>query len=169
MKKVCVLLFGLVFLCSGFLWAQGKGKMSKGKAAMVEASGAALWSHLEKVDYSKKWKMWPGKTALYEGTEPHGALLTTYVNGVALKAIQEKKGTLPAGSIVAKENYTPDKKYAALTVMYKVPGYNPAANDWFWAKYTPDGKIEAEGKIEGCINCHGKKRTNDFIFTGPLK
>ncbi len=53
--------------------------------------------------------------------------------------------------------------------MYKVSGYNPAANDWFWAKYTPDGKIEAEGKIEGCINCHGKKRTNDFIFTGPLK
>ncbi len=110
MKKLFILLFVLVFLFSGFLWAQVKGKMSKGKATMVEASGASLWDHLKKVDYSNKWKMWPGKTALYKGTEPHGALLTTYVNGTALKAIQEKKGMLPAGSIVAKENYTPDKK-----------------------------------------------------------
>jgi hypothetical protein len=113
--------------------------------------------------------MWPGKTALYKGTEPHGVLLTTYVNGAALKAIEGKKGSLPVGAIVAKENYMPDKKLAAITVMYKVKGYNPQAGDWFWVKYLPDGKIEAEGKVDMCIGCHGSKKENDYVFTGPLK
>jgi len=113
--------------------------------------------------------MWPGKTALYPGTLPHGALLTTYVNDVAYKAIRAKKGKLPNGSIVVKENYMPDKSLAALTVMYKVKGYNSEANDWFWAKYMPDGKIEAEGKVDMCIGCHGMKKWNDYVLTAPLK
>jgi hypothetical protein len=74
--------------------------------------------------------------------------------------------------IVVKENYMPDKKLAAITVMYKVAGYNPGVGDWFWAKYTPDGKVEAEGKsgmADMCIGCHGKAKGNDFLFTGDLK
>ena len=30
-------------------------------------------------------------------------------------------------SIIVKENYTADKKFVALSVMYKIKGYNPAA------------------------------------------
>ena len=114
----------------------------------------------------------PAKGKLYKGTEPHGALLTTYVNNPALAAIKGKKGTMPAGAIVVKENYMPDKKLAAITVMYKVAGYNPEGGDWFWAKYTPDGKVEAEGKsgmADMCIGCHGKAKGNDFLYTGELK
>ncbi|HAM33124.1 MAG TPA: hypothetical protein DCP41_06375 [Deltaproteobacteria bacterium] len=40
------------------------------------------------------------------------------------------------------------------------------------AKYTPDGKVEAEGKsgmADMCIGCHGKAKGNDFLFTGALK
>ncbi len=44
---------------------------------------------------------------------------------------------------------------AAITVMYKAAGFNPEVGDWFWAKFTPDGKVEAKG--------------NDFLFTGNLK
>jgi hypothetical protein len=160
-----ILFLGLSLCLSGPGWTQGKTKA----ASMPEASGAALWEYLQKEDYQKNWKMWPGTKAFYPGKSPHGALLTTYVNHIALRAIQEKKGKLPDGSIVAKENYSADKKYLALTVMYKVKGFNPPADDWYWAKYAPDGKIEGEGKIEGCINCHGKKRSNDFIWTAPLK
>jgi len=71
-----------------------------------------------------------------------------------------------------KGNYMPDKKLAAITVMYKVVGYNPEIGDWFWARYTPDGKVEAEGKsgmADMCIGCHGKAKGNDFLFTGALK
>jgi hypothetical protein len=28
----------------------------------------------------------------------------------------------------------------AITVMYKIKDYNPADGDWFWVKYSPDGK-----------------------------
>ena len=133
------------------------------------ASGAALWDYLKAVNYAKSWRMWPGKTPFYPGAEPHGSLLVTYVNNQAYRAIEEKKGMFPDEAIVVKENYAPDQKLAALTVMYKVKGYDPEANDWFWATYQPDGKIQAEGKVEMCINCHGAKRDNDYIMTAPLK
>lgn len=35
----------------------------------------------------------------------------------------------------------PDKKLAAVTVMYKVKGYNPDAGEIFWMKFLQDGKI----------------------------
>ncbi len=169
MKKallVCMLCLSIGFIFHKDVLAAGtKGE----KSAMVKPTGADLWEHLQKEDYRKSWKMWPGKAALYPGKEPHGSLLTTYVNDVAYKAITEKKGVLPEGAIVAKENYSGDKKYMALTVMYKVKGYNTPANDWFWVKYTPEGKIEAEGKSDMCIKCHGQKQDNDYIWTGPLK
>ena len=31
----------------------------------------------------------------------------------------------------------------------------------------PDGRIEAEGKAEMCIACHGQKKDNDFIMRSP--
>lgn len=144
-----------------------KGAMAK--MEMPGASGKGLWDHLTAAKYRESFALWPGKGKLYKGTEPHGALLTTYVNKAALDAVNGKKGTMPAGAIIVKENYMPDEKLAAITVMYKVAGFNPEANDWFWAKYTPDGKIEAEGKAAMCIGCHGKEKANDYIFTGRLK
>ncbi len=53
--------------------------------------------------------------------------------------------------------------------MYKVKGFNPEAGDWFWAKYTPDGQVQAAGKAEMCIKCHGAKKENDYFMTGPIK
>jgi hypothetical protein len=150
-----------LLLC-GLVWAQAKTELPA-------ASGAALWQYLKKADYAQKWKIWPGTHAFYPGKSPHGAFLTTYVNGPALKGIEAKKGTMPDGAVIAKQNFDRDKKYVALTVMYKVKGYNPEGGDWFWAEYSPAGKVGAEGKISGCINCHSKARDNDFIFTSPLK
>jgi hypothetical protein len=135
----------------------------------VRASGPALWDYLREADYENTWKMWPGKSAFYKGRAPHGAFLTTYVNGIAYDAIESKTGVIPFGAIVVKENYTPDKKLAATTVMYKVEGYDPEAGNWFWAKYAPNGKVSAAGKVKMCINCHGMKKDNDYIMTAPLK
>ena len=156
----------MAFLCAAAIPASVAGE---GSATMPAPAGKDLWNHLTKVKYRENFTLWPGKGKLYKGTEPHGALLTTYVNKPALEAIQGKKGSMPAGAIVVKENYMPDKKLAAITVMYKVAGFNPEAGDWFWAKYAPDGKIEAEGKAAMCIGCHGQKKGNDFLFTGELK
>jgi|Deesub1362A_J573_1020465.scaffolds.fasta_scaffold00093_23 hypothetical protein len=116
----------------------------------------------------KGWSLWPGKKKLYRGTEPHGVLLTTFVNDIALRSIKKKTG-MKYGSIIVKENYTPDKKFIALTVMYKIQGYNPEAGDWFWVRYARDGTVQAAGKVKSCIDCHSKRKDNDYIFSGPVK
>jgi hypothetical protein len=114
------------------------------------------------------WQLWPDKGRLYPGKEPHGALLTTFVNESAYFSVRSKKG-MSDGSMVAKENYTADRRFDSLSVMYKIKGYNPAGGDWFWAKYSPDGRILASGKVEACIKCHGQQKENDYIMTAPVK
>jgi hypothetical protein len=167
MRKATLVLVSLLCLTlafSVFVFTSGtQAKMA------VKADGKALWDYLKKENYATNWKMWPGKKALYPGREPHGAFLTTYVNKTAYDAIKGKKGQMADGSIVVKENYTADKKLAALTVIYKVKGYNPQAGDWFWAKYLPDGKVAAEGKVDACIQCHATAKANDYIATAPLR
>lgn len=72
------------------------------------------------------------------------------------------------GAIIVKENYDKNKKLMAVTVMYKVKNYNPGGGDWFWVKYDADFEILEEGKIKGCIDCHGTVKENDYIFTGKV-
>jgi hypothetical protein len=127
-----------------------------------------LNEYIIKYNPYRAWQLWPDKGRLYKGTAPHGALLTTFVNDAAHFSAQKKRA-MGEGSIIVKENYTADKKFVALSVMYKIKGYNPAGGDWFWAKYTPDGKVEASGKVKACIDCHSKRGDNDFIFTGEAK
>jgi hypothetical protein len=172
MRKATMVLVSLLCLTLAFsifvFTASTQAKMGTAKK-MPAADGKALWDYLKMEKYAKNWKMWPGKKAFYPGKEPHGALLTTYVNKIAYDAIKGKKGQLPDGAIIVKENYSPDKKLGALTVMYKVKGYNPAAGDWFWVKYLPDGKVAVEGKVDACINCHASAKANDYVGTAPLK
>ena len=53
--------------------------------------------------------------------------------------------------------------------MYKIKGYNPNDGDWFWVKYSPDGKADKAGKPKGCIGCHGTRANNDFILVHEFK
>ena len=131
-----------------------------------------FWSYLQAQKYTN-WAPVPGKSDGYsEGQSPHGAFLKMYLNRTAAGNPQE----LPNGSIIIKENYGPDKKtLMAVTVMYRTKGYNPAAGDWYWAKYNPDGTIakmppekgsmKIAGKAKGCIICHGEGADGkDFAF-----
>jgi hypothetical protein len=52
--------------------------------------------------------------------------------------------------------------------MYKIKGYNPEGEDWFWAEYSPDGKIIVSGKVEKCLNCRSTNKANDYIMTGKM-
>lgn len=133
------------------------------------ANAGALYEYITKMKPYAKWDLWPGKGNMYKGSQPHGEYLTTYINETALFGIRKKTGSLSEGTIIVKENYGPDKKFTALSVMYKIAGYNASAADWFWAKYDKDGKVLASGRAEACIKCHEKKRDNDYIFTGELK
>jgi cytochrome c553 len=139
-------------------------------AAAVESTLApdttetAFWAHLQAVDY-RSWAEWPGKGELYPGTEPHGMLLTTYVNDLARDALTNGATTMPAGAIIVKENYMPDSTLAAVTAMYKVSGYDSAHNDWYWAKWDPNGVAEVAGRVEMCAACHGANANADYLMT----
>lgn len=114
------------------------------------------------------WERWPDKGKLSPGAAPHGAFLTSYVNPAASQSIKNKRG-MEIGSLIVMENYTADKRLAELSVMFKIKGYNPAAGDWYWFQYAPDGKALAAGRMDACIQCHEVKKANDYIMTAPVK
>ncbi len=145
-------------------------------AVAPDTTGATVWAHLQQASYRDDWSLWPGKGRLYTGQEPHGMLLTTYLNEAARRALETGAATMPPGAVVVKENYMPDSTLAAVTVMLKAAvGYNPAANDWFFSKHLPDGSLDRtpegmamEGRVPGCTACHQARAANDFLFTGEL-
>ncbi len=144
-------------------------------AAQPDTTGAAMWAYLQEVGYQSNWQPWPDKGELYTGQEPHGMLLTTYLNDVATGALTAQSGSMADGAIVVKENYRPDSTLAAVTVMYKHSGYDPEHNDWFFSKHLPSGDLDQtptgmpmEGRLAGCQNCHSAVSANDYIFTGSL-
>jgi hypothetical protein len=144
--------------------------------ADADTTGAAIWAHLQQSDYQNTWTLWPGKGELYTGQEPHGMLLTTYLNDIALRALTSRASSMAPGAIVVKENYMPDGTLAAITTMFKVRGYNPDVNDWFFSKHLPSGELDQapngmalEGRLPGCTNCHTAMQTNDYLFTSRLQ
>ena len=136
---------------------------------LPDATGDAVWSYLQEIKYQDEWDLWPGKGEKYQGGEPHGALFTTYLNTAALDALTGKTGSMPSGAIIVKENYTAEGVFDLITVMYKVDGYDPGNNNWFWAKVKANGEVDAAGQLQGCQACHGARRDNDFVLTGDLK
>ncbi len=121
----------------------------------------------------------------YRGNPPHGGILRAYLNNIAYDAVERKLGTFPPGSIIVKENHAPgdfvldpnseDRRVegfagnlVATTIMVKIEGYNPDVGDWFWAKLQPDGTIDAAGKPEGCIACHGAVAANDYVYDAQV-
>ena len=133
--------------------------------ALPDTTAAALWAHLQTVDYRQSWSLWPGKDSLYAGSEPHGMLLTTYANEVAHGALLGGTvANLPNGSIIVKENYMPDSTFAGATVMYKVSGYNPNHRDWLFAKFDPQGTPEDFGRAPMCEACH-QQAPSGYIYT----
>ena len=146
------------------------------QVAQPDTTGAAMWAYLHEVDYQKNWHLWPDKGELYAGREPHGMLLTTYLNDAAYNALVNKAGTMPVGAIIVKENYMPDSTLAAVTTMFKVEGYNPEHHDWFFTKHLASGELDKmpngmamEGRLPGCQGCHGAQAENDYIYTSALK
>ena len=109
---------------------------------LPDTTAASMMAYLEQLDYESKWELWPGQGEKYMTSGGHSVRLTTYVNPPAYAAVIGKEGVLPPNSIIVKENYTEDGEFRATTVMYKVEGYNPEHNDWFWLKVLEDGTVD---------------------------
>jgi hypothetical protein len=147
---------------------------------LPEATGEAIVEYLLSTNPYTEWGSWPAGggedfSGLLVGTEPHGSTVRIFVNERALRAIARDDfgGVLPNGSIIVKENFMgtleEPGELAALTIMYKVGGFNPEANDWFWVSASGDGSaINAEGATEGCISCHGQEGNTDYVLRYEL-
>jgi len=163
------------------VWAQSEMSDEERATADFESLVAAPYTD---------WPFEPGvPEGYYIGQQPHGLILRSFVNDIALEAIGSDAEAFAEGSIIVKENHVDDHtegdaeaeapepqtavpdfegNLESLTFMVKVPGYNPEAGDWFWAKMQPDGTIDAAGQPAGCIGCHGQVADNDYVFNAPL-
>ena len=130
-------------------------------------TGAELFSLITEEDPYQNWAEFPDRQGTLPSVLPHGPMSRVFINGEVEAALDtEFTGQLPDGSIIVKENVGTDPQVteAALTVMWKVAGFDPGNNDWFWANMTLDGDIVAAGKVQSCTACHGGVRGNDFVF-----
>ena len=152
----CAILCSLCFICLA----------STAFAEMPGADGKALWKYISKEYPYTGWSFWDDHQGLLEGDAPHAPQHKVFVNKTGTAA---GKAAAEFGTIVVKENIGNDNKLKALTVMYKVEGFNPKAGDWFWAKYNPKGKVAKSGKVKGCIGCHTSVEDNDYIFVHEFK
>lgn len=127
---------------------------------------AEVWNYITKVSPYTRWAFWPDHQGMQPGRAPHGPFHKVFVND---RALNSTRPPLQYGSIQVKESYSKDGKLLDITVMYKIAGYDPGNGDWFWAKYTPDGKAGPFGKVAGCIGCHGVRANNDFVTIHEFK
>ena len=128
---------------------------------MPEPEAEAVWKYITEKNAFTDWDFWPDHQGTYPSAAPHAPKHKIYVNKQALDSTM-----LPMQdrSMVVKYNLSPADKVKAVTIMYKVKGYNPDAGDWFWAKYSPTGEVEEAGKVKTCIGCHNAKADNDYIL-----
>ena len=131
-------------------------------------SGEKLWERITKEDNYKKYPTWPDYEGMQPGKSPHGRLHKVFINPRLRNSLPLKDKITPIGSIIVKENYTPDKELVAYTVMAKVKDFDKKNNDWFWAKFDNNGKVLAEGKFDLCINCHIGNNNNDYLIIYKL-
>lgn len=137
-----------------------------GMGAWPRPEGAAVWTLITRVSPYTRWKEWPEHQGLLPSTAPHGAYTRIYVSSEARRSA---RAPLADRSMIVKENYDRDRKLVVLTVMYKVAGYNPEGGDWFWAKYAPDGAVQAEGKVGNCIQCHAGRASADYLMVHDFR
>jgi hypothetical protein len=142
-----------------------------------DTTGSAVLAWLEKEEYRETWELWPGTAPLHEarptgvvvapaGAEPHGALLITYANPVAIDALSRAAPAMPPGAVVLLEGYLPDSTLSSVSVMVQVGEFDPERQDWFFARFGSAGEIDAAGHVEACQGCHVSEP--DYLFSGEL-
>ncbi|MBD3179832.1 MAG: hypothetical protein GF417_09650 [Candidatus Latescibacteria bacterium] len=166
MRKMVVIFSVVLMVLSASMLIAGDEKKIHMNKCLPPAEGKPFIEYIMNVSPYHGWGDWPGHAGMKEGKSPHGKYIKLLANPIALKAVREGK-EMPHGAIIMKENYNEKKELVALTPMYRVKGYNPEGGDWFWAKTGPDGKIMAEGKIKGCIDCHARVKKKDWVFHPP--
>lgn len=142
------------------------------------AFAAVLWQHLSD---ARLVGVNAFESKAYSGRHPHGPLVQVLYTSADLGGgrgelivLRSYAGAGVSAQRVAEE---PARYLQGIDVMYRRPGYNPAANDWFWSSYRPDGslRLDARGALLsgrigqrsafGCIGCHAGAPGADGVYS----
>ena len=140
---------------------------------------AQLWDAMVETDLAGDSRI---QAYPYAGTDPHGMMLETFYTQATVDGhtgvLVVKNNYGPEGVTVDEVIANPDQHLGAVTVMFqREDGYDPETNNWFWAKYLPDGTLDQNpagmalaglvGKDAdaGCIACHHGAGGEDYLFT----
>lgn len=138
---------------------------------------AQLWAEMQKIGMVGDGMV---RAFPYDGVDPHGKMLETFYTkatvGGHTGVLIVKRNYGPEGVTAEEVLAEPGKHLGAVTVMFKrESGYDADNQDWFWAKYLPDGTLDknpkgmrlagrvAKGAGQGCIACHSGQ--DDYLFT----
>ena len=125
---------------------------------------------------------WPMVSEVEVGGSPHGAFVRLYYNTIRVDSenyhVIAKDNFGGEGASIESITASPGDYLAAITVMVqREPGYDPENDDWYWAKYLPDGSLDvnaagiplagrvAKGADTGCIACHSVADGADYLFS----
>lgn len=77
------------------------------------------------------------------------------------------EGMLPRGAFIVRELIDENGEVASITALYRGPeGYNPIANDHWYAVSRSDGTMET-GPLVSCSGCHAGREDADYLFGVP--
>ncbi len=119
-------------------------------------------------------------TAPYRSSLHGDRFVNNYANHVAARyGFYEKSGTMPPGSIVAKDSFvvTADGSVTTgpLFLMEKKPGgFDPKTGDWLFTMIRPNGTVVGDSwsrntdSVAFCANCHNRAPPGqDHLFFMP--
>ena len=149
--------------------AEGERKGSQEKDKQFAEQ---FWNYLLSNNY-KHWSPAPGKPANHFSSRtivksgavsPHGTNVKMYVNRTAAS----NPDAPPVGSVLIMENYRQDKSLESISVMYRTPGFNPSANDWYWVNYNPDGSVASQQGAAGLIGSIDHNGVSQASAAAPI-
>lgn len=161
-------LFMIIIILLVFFSCTKKEIIVFGPLELSEISAEVLWNRITTENNYKYYPQWPGHEGIRRGQAPHGTYHEIFMNSVLYNSLPLTEKIAPVGTIIVKENFSSEKKLGTIVAMVKVEGFDQENNDWFWALYESDGVTIAEGKVNGCINCHNDFKTNDYIIIRDL-
>ena len=127
----------------------------------------------------QRWKRY--NRVPYRSAAHGNRILNNYGNETARAYGRfEQAGSLPVGSIIAKDSITVSNdglaKPGALYLMEKMPdGFNYVSGNWRYTMIMPDGSIfgttkgDGAERVEFCIPCHLAVEHQDHLFFVPKR
>jgi hypothetical protein len=129
----------------------------------------------------------------FGGAKPHGMILELVYRNIQVNShdglIVVKKNYDGIGVTVESVRGNRSKYLSSITIMFqRESGYDNDNQNWFWAKYNPDGSlfskkfdarvVQMAGRIwkgesfeqnKGCLYCHRSAGGGDYIFYPEIK